>query len=279
VWQHTYASIVAIKKLGSKESFKDQYLNYMRENNHPIPALLDEYLRCIGNIKDPSGVEFMIKFPAWPNRNGHFGRVSDQSHNLYETLAAPFVTSQAIIEDLRYTLHPEMQRNWDLPTDLRPEKRNAGLPSKNLLRWSPVSVLSTEQRRFIESAGIEEGNFNPDLRQFMLNKQLFEKIADLVQRAEERIKIRPSVHESAKGNTGQMQWQSRDIYTEQQFSRATPNTERQIRQNNSRIEHTRFTIGALTCGFIVQKDEINDTRIYACYDFNDHTLCLITRLI
>lgn len=72
-------------------------------------------------------MNFTIEFPAWPNREGHFGRVSAETHYKYESMAAPIVLMQRIKDDVAYTENPNNETAWNLPDELVPIEKDAGL--------------------------------------------------------------------------------------------------------------------------------------------------------
>jgi hypothetical protein len=115
VWYITeifYGRCIAIRAhRGEVEYIDEQFRDYVRSDNYPVPVPIEEYLRSIGSVADKAGTEYKLRFPAWPNRRGHFGRVSAETHQLYESFPAPAVVAKRIQEDLRYTINPAGNRN------------------------------------------------------------------------------------------------------------------------------------------------------------------------
>lgn len=122
----------------------------------------------------------------------------------YESMAAPVVLARRIVEDLLFTQDPNRDRNWNLPANLKPEERDAGSPTRNLLGWAPAITLTTEQRQLLESAGRVADDFKVDNRQFQFNRQLFERVSDFMKVTEQTVKLGASVHESERGNLVQV---------------------------------------------------------------------------
>lgn len=123
---------------------EDRHLEYLRGDLHALPAPIEEYLRAAEDIKDTTGITYKIEFPVWPERHGHFDRVSGVNHSQYASMAAPVVIARRVIEDLLYAQDPARNRVWNLPEAIRPEEVAAGLPTKNLIGWAPAVTLTTE---------------------------------------------------------------------------------------------------------------------------------------
>ncbi|KAF5278497.1 hypothetical protein FQA39_LY05986 [Lamprigera yunnana] len=121
LWQHLFARCIAIKKHQADQTVaEDRFLKFMHNSIYPVPSTVKEYLRSIRTTTDRTGIEYRLDFIVWPNREGHFGRVDEETHYAYETMAAPVVLAKRILKDLRYTQR-QQDRNWDLPNTIRPE--------------------------------------------------------------------------------------------------------------------------------------------------------------
>lgn len=81
------------------------------------------------------------------------------------------VLAHAVVAHLRYTTGADHSRDWDLPADLRPDAFapdcqqpemliRPGLSTANLLGWNRATHLSTDQRVYIEDAGITNDEFD-----------------------------------------------------------------------------------------------------------------------
>jgi hypothetical protein len=130
--------------------------------------------------------------------------------------------------------------------------------------------LTTEQRVLLEGANVREDEFGTTTPRFMMNKPLFESIADRVRILDRVVKLGASVHESVTGSVCQTQWQERDETSIDEFSRGTQYTEREVRQCANSKEDLRITIGALMTSLRVRKEQIINLRSYNCYDFGAH---------
>jgi hypothetical protein len=119
-------------------------------------------------------------------------------------MVSPRICAQRI-HDLQYTVNPALPQNWNLPQDLIPAEEDAGLPTKNLLGWSSATTLTTEQRVLLEGANVREDDFGATNPRFMMNKPLFESIADRVRILDRVVKLGASVHESITGSVCQTQ--------------------------------------------------------------------------
>ena len=274
VWIHTYAHCIAIKKhKGDQTSQEDRFLEFLRNANFPLPAVIEEYLRGVGDVKDPIAVDYRIKFPSWPNRNGTFGVMTAENFHDYMAMAAPLVLAERIIADMRYTNQQnEANRNWNLSEAMRPQEVTAGLPTKNCLGWSQATILTPEQQRLLESAGVDIQGLHPTVTNFQLNRPLFEKVSDFLLIAEKTTKLGASVHESEKGSQAQILWQIRDDTQELGFSRNDQYGEANVSQRCFSFMDRRFTIASMITTYRSRKEAMKDgTRPYAPYDFNDYT--------
>lgn len=240
--QHLFARMIAIKATQGETSYEEEkFLDYVKGENYPVPLPIDEYLRSIGDTSDGAGTKYRIAFSVWPNEQGHYGRVGPTTHYKYESVPAPVVLSQAIREDLFFTI--DYQRNWNLPAALAPTEDAAGLPTKNLLGWSRSTTLTTEQRQTLEGAGMDQADFGATNAKFQLNKPLFEKVADFVRTTERSLKLSSATSASPNGSIAQVQWQERDTTVPEEFSRVTQYLERE--QCKPAQEDRRITVGAL----------------------------------
>ncbi|PNF26714.1 hypothetical protein B7P43_G03387 [Cryptotermes secundus] len=157
--QHLYGRSITVRTHQDLNSYPEmRFLDYIRSDNYPVPAPIEEFLRCIGNVKDQTGVDYKLAFPIWPNNEGDFGRVDEVSHTHYESLPAPVVCAERIRQDLVYTIHPQVNPNWNLPLELQREEEHCGLLTKNLSGWGRAAVLTTEQRSTLEGAGVKLKN-------------------------------------------------------------------------------------------------------------------------
>lgn len=154
-------------------------------SNWIIPSLFSEYLNCIGNFKDSTGMVAEHREIVWPDNDvfngvrGYFGQVDEVTHVHYENRPCPGVIVQRICEDLRYTIAGGGNRMWNLPADLRPEPPEAGEPTANMLGWAPATALTTEQRDGLTACGIDvhdDQNIFPTNRIFGYNYDLMEYV-------------------------------------------------------------------------------------------------------
>lgn len=272
IWQHVYVRIIEIKKhTGDETHDENRYYEFMKNRNYPVPEPIEEYLKSVGTTKDHTGIEYRMVFPAWPNDDGHFGQIDEDTHFLYESMAAPIVTSGRMVADLEYTMNPNVNRTWDLDPTIAPNDMNAGLPTKNLIGWAPAVTLTPEQRQILESGGVDNNSIHPDLPKFELNRALFENISDKVSKLEAKVKLGTITSGSVFGSAAQLQWQVRDPEENIYFDRLHQYSNGTVRVNSSHLEDKRLTIGALICAFRVRKIAVSRLRCYACYDYNGYT--------
>lgn len=274
-WHHLYARIVGLKQSqGTAQHVEDNFYNFVASDTNKLPLVLEEYLKSIGTFVDRRGVHFEFVPHVWPNANGHFGRVSADTHWMYESLAAPSVLKERICKDYAYTTRQNEQANWDLPAALRPAPVNdnePGLPTVNLLGWDKASKLTSEQLSVYEAAGITDQDFPSEFSYFKLNKSIFNQVSERMRKLEERVKFDTTQVETPIGSIGQALWSVRDAREVIEFDRQTQYSEGPIRQNSPYQEDKRITLGALMCSFRVKKVAVNNLRCYSCYDWTDYT--------
>lgn len=90
---------------------------------------------------------------------GTFGRVAPGTAIMYESIPSPFVALEKIRQDYIYSRFEDIERDWDLPEDLRPLDPHATMPTANLLCWSLADMLSAEQLSALEDAQFGEQDF------------------------------------------------------------------------------------------------------------------------
>ncbi|KDQ71529.1 hypothetical protein L798_10900 [Zootermopsis nevadensis] len=148
--------------------------------------------------------------PAWPNEQGHFGKISANTHWCYESLVAPRILTTRIRHDLEKTLNPQADATWDVDEDLRPDEGGRGLTTANLLGWTRSTTMTTEQLSAVQGVGITPEEFPVDNNQFQMCRPLFELIADKVRMLTRHLKLGASFHESSDGSVTQTLLQRRD---------------------------------------------------------------------
>jgi hypothetical protein len=61
VWyltMHLYARLIAVRNHQDLNTYEEnRFLDYVRSNNYPGPAPVEEYLRSLGDVKDQAGTE------------------------------------------------------------------------------------------------------------------------------------------------------------------------------------------------------------------------------
>ncbi|XP_030755344.1 uncharacterized protein LOC115881811 isoform X1 [Sitophilus oryzae] len=268
VWSMAYARIVSLKKYERLDVDYDLLHSYQAL---ALPLTIGDYLRSIGNIKDTTGTDYEVGFPAWPNEHGHFGRVSAENHYMYEALAAPVVIAQRMQQDVAYTRNPQQSKNWNLSADLVPaEGESAGLPTVNCLGWAPAASLNTNHKEFLESAGVDKDSIHPSLHKLQLNSSLLCKVNRYVQTARGVPTICIFKQESERGSMAQMPWQKRCHEETVSFSRTNHYCENIISERCFTLTHRRIATAALITAFRVEKDEIQGARPYCAYDFGEY---------
>lgn len=131
-----YARLITVKQERGDSTYEeDTFAGQVLSGNHSLPALIDAYLKAIGNVVDTASLRYQLQMPAWPNETGDFGRVGVHTHWMFMSMPSPQVVARRIQEDLRVTATPGIS-DWNLPQDLRPEEENAGMyfhPSSHVL--------------------------------------------------------------------------------------------------------------------------------------------------
>ncbi|CAG4980476.1 unnamed protein product [Parnassius apollo] len=197
-----YARLICLRQEEGDSTYtKDSYAAQVLSGNHSLPAPIEAYIKAIGNVVDNSAIRYKLRMPAWPNEDGHFGRVDFNSHWKYMSMPCPLVCRR-IQEDLRITAVPGVCE-WNLPEGLRSAEADAGNPTRNCLGWARASTLTNDQVAFLESANIMEDAFPVKFAQFQYNTDLFEKISLALSKTEQKIKLTPQTKKNAEGALAQ----------------------------------------------------------------------------
>lgn len=276
--QHLYMRIITIRMSeGLATSDEKRYVAEVSSIPFVIPLTIEIYLKSIGNVMDAELNKLKISFPAFPNAEGHFGVVNNNSHWKYESVPAPYVTSRRMIHDYAYTTGLENDRIWTLPLNLLPPNRDAtrhricGNPTKNLLGWARSSMLTSEQTLILESCGIDGANFPTERPMFQFNRGLFVLLSSHLSAASRSMKMSGSAITSIEGSFGQTLFVERDDRHPEEFDRNVQYCEMGNLCTVSAFQvDKRFSQGAAVCNFRSRKFEINNLRSYACFDFGDY---------
>ncbi|CAG5000804.1 unnamed protein product [Parnassius apollo] len=151
-----YARFISIRQEEGDSTYdEDSFANQVLSGNHALPGQIDAYISGFGHVGDTASLHYRLAIPAWPNQQGHFGRISANTHLMYMSMPCPRLCVQRIQADLHITATPG-NRDWDLTQDIRPA---AGLPTRNLLVWARAATLTNDQVAFLESADVMEDQF------------------------------------------------------------------------------------------------------------------------
>lgn len=93
-----------------------------------IAAGAGEYLEGLGDYQDNTGVKHLLKAHE-PNGDGHFGRATAQTHGLYETLPAPAIFYQRVVEDLLSSQRGGRESDLWMLGDITPADRARQQPA------------------------------------------------------------------------------------------------------------------------------------------------------
>ncbi|XP_064075458.1 uncharacterized protein LOC135194209 [Vanessa tameamea] len=265
-----YARLITLKQeRGDSPYEEDTFAGQILSGNHNLPAPIDAYIKALGNVIDTSALRYQLHMPVRPNETGDFGRVGRFSHWKYMSLPSPRIVSQRICEDLRITALPGI-RDWNLPEDIRPAEKGAGLPTRNCLGWARAATLTNDQVDFIESTGIMEDVFPSKFRCFRYNVDLFEKISLALTKTEEKIKITPQTRKNAEGALALVCWTS----IEPTVQENSPNVFYAESRNNQVITSSeidaRQVLASLMLSYRVRKDQIGNSRPYCIYSFGNY---------
>lgn len=139
-----------------------------------IPKPLEIYLRGIGNFQHPYFGEMRLRLPDvflskifnWTT--GTFGKVTEDTHYLYEAFPAPGIAALRILNDLIKKDNDDGV--WDLPEDLRPDFKDISTaepkPTRNLLGWDIAELPTPEQIKLFQDSNITSENSMDDLTAF-----------------------------------------------------------------------------------------------------------------
>lgn len=161
-----------------------RYLNF----DVPEPADLALYLNGVGDITDFSDRKFQYTLQIYPielqinGAAGTFGRVAPLTAIHYETVPAPFVALEKIRQDYLFTTQQGVNRDWDLPANLRPEDVHATMPTANLLGWSLAERLTTEQLNALDDAVLNDLGYGVEnIGNIPVNQNLIKYVAGMLE--------------------------------------------------------------------------------------------------
>lgn len=249
-----------------------------------IPRLFADYLNCIGNFKDSTGMVDEHMETIKPSNieyngvKGYFGRVTANTHYHYENRPAPGVIAQRICEDLRYSLNGELGQMWNLPVFLRPEEEDAGGPTANLIGWMPAIRLTHEQQDGLLACGInieDDVNVFPSQWKFCFSNNLMEYVDRRLNELSGRIKCELGMSKSYNGSLCQ-----------QDYTRIIPDQNQQplitcsYGKNSVKLEafakiDIRQNLFSQSMRFRYYKEGIDDAAgnpldSWNCYGFNNY---------
>ncbi|XP_076279090.1 uncharacterized protein LOC143208528 [Lasioglossum baleicum] len=276
---HLYARYAQIRSLrGHFDQEEQALLTYLKDKNYSTAPVIDSYLRCIGDFQ-VDGKHHQLEIPVWPNQTGDFGRVDHNTHWQYMALPAPRILAQAIVQDLRYTAGVDNQRDWDIAEELRPQPYapdptqpavvvRPGLPTANQLGWNRATQLSTDQRVYIEDAGITIDGFGGRGR-FCINNRLIERVHDALNGSAAKIKLGGAITERPFGSPSQLIWLKREFVFEPSYNRIDHYMESELRGNCMSSVEKRVGSVAHIFGLRASKDNYvvgdQERRLWCCY--------------
>lgn len=133
--QHFWARTAAIREhRGMANEDERRIVRYLQSSEYIVHEPINIYLRGIGDFDDPSGTQHRFELLRLPGNQRHegvpgfFGRVSANTHYLYESLPSPGVAAKRLQQDYAFTLNPALNPVWDLPDAVRPEEQAINQP-------------------------------------------------------------------------------------------------------------------------------------------------------
>lgn len=152
LWARAYAILRHRKQLTEDET---RFLEQFEHDLYPATEPINSFLRCIGDFCDTNGVQHHFKLVQKPNKHGHFGRISVQTHNLYEAYPAPHIAITRIIKDMEYTARELNDPIWEIPA-LRPHEAKSAEARQNVAGQRPAVPPAEDRRREEEIPGSDE---------------------------------------------------------------------------------------------------------------------------
>lgn len=154
----------------------------------PEPADLALYLNGVGDITDFSDRKFQFTLQAYPTplqvngAAGTFGMIGNMNAIHYETVPAPFVALEKIRQDYLFTTQEGVNRDWDLPQEVRPAIAAATAPTANLLGWSLSERLTTEQLNALDDAVLNDIGYGvQNIGNIPVNQNLMKYVAGMLE--------------------------------------------------------------------------------------------------
>lgn len=94
-----YEVALIAQKRGVSSPEQDKLINFVQGyGTAVIAAGAGEYLEGLGDYTDIAGVRHLLRAQE-PNAHGHYGPAAPDTHGLYETLPAPIIAFQRVVQD------------------------------------------------------------------------------------------------------------------------------------------------------------------------------------
>lgn len=269
--QHLYVRLVYLRKNDHDKLplAEEQFLEYFDSGNYTVPDPIKAYINGIGVVTDASGIEYNIDFLAWPNRQGDFGRISEETHFMYASLPSARIAALRVQQDLAYTIVPNTAANWQLPEDLVPAEAAAGLPTKNLLGWAPSVALTSDQYASLEDLDITVDNFPSRYGGFKLNNNLMSRVSCTLETMK-NIKTSKVLMTTSVGSQAIISYTDVE-HSNYDFIRNTQYAELgNVRQIASQQLDVRASLVGLLMTYRCRKNTFNQRNYWCVYDFGEY---------
>lgn len=188
-WQR----VMHLMKLNGNETAESRKYLAHSQQILGIPGIIYKYLEDLGNFFThgghllylstliPSDTEIIMH----SDLTGFFGRVNDETCVLYQRFPSPGIAAMSICKDMQFSTINTSEREhwWNLPLELRPLSLRAGLPTVNLLGYSPAKKLSNKQVDILLRTGVRTNGLTFGTRSksaFCFNSQLFNMISTII---------------------------------------------------------------------------------------------------
>lgn len=160
LWARAFAIMRHRKMLSVEET---RFLERFEHDMYPTTEPINTYLRGFGDFTDTNGVQHHFKLAGRPNKTGHFGRISKDTHNFYEAYPAPYVALSRIENDVVYTEGGLRHPIWEM-IDLRPQNAKTAEQRQQQAATSgdseELQVSGTEQLLQVSGSSVSLPNID-----------------------------------------------------------------------------------------------------------------------
>lgn len=143
-----YKIALIAQKRGTSSLDQDRLVNFVKGYSSAVIATgVGKYLEGLGDYTDMAGIKHLLRAQE-PNMEGDFGRATAETHSLYETLPAPAVAFERVVQEFLASQRGMQPNNHWVPNGVAPVVAPPAQPQPN-----DPQRCEREERRRLEEVG------------------------------------------------------------------------------------------------------------------------------